>query len=70
MPLPLDKTLKREVLIDGVPHTVTVGPRGVKVTAKGFRIGRGLSWRAILALGAEEGPEPPGRASGAPAGEP
>ncbi|WP_158508637.1 hypothetical protein [Gemmatirosa kalamazoonensis] len=49
---------------------MTVGPRGVKVTAKGFRIGRGLSWRAILALGAEEGPEPPGRTSGAPAGEP
>jgi len=56
MPLPLDKTLKREIVIDGVPHTVTIGPRGVKVTAKGFRKGRGLSWRAILALGATEGP--------------
>ena len=33
---------------------------GVKITAKGFRKGRGLSWRAILALGAEEGPGEPG----------
>ena len=57
MPLPLDKTLKREVLIDGVAHTVTIGPRGVKVTPKGFRKGRGLSWREILALGQEEGPD-------------
>jgi len=60
MPLPLDKTLKREIVIDGVPHTVAIGPRGVKITAKGFRKGRGLSWRAILALGAEEGPGEPG----------
>ena len=60
MPLPLDKTLKREIVIDGVPQTVAIGPRGVKVTAKGFRKGRGLSWRAVLALGAEEGPGEPG----------
>ena len=60
MPLPLDKTLKREILIDGHPHTVAIGPRGVKITAKGFRKGRGLSWRAILALGEEEGPGEPG----------
>ena len=60
MPLPLDKTLKREVVIDGVLHTVTIGPRGVKVTPKGFRKGRGLSWREILALGAVEGPEASG----------
>ena len=59
MPLPLDKTLKREIVIDGVPHTVTIGPRGVKVTAKGFRKGRGLSRRAILALGDDEGPGAP-----------
>ena len=66
MPLPLDKTLRREVTIDGVPHTVTVGPGGVKVTAKGFRKGRVLSWRDVLALGVEEGPggpEDPGRGS-------
>ena len=57
MPLRLTTTLKREVLIDGVPHTVTVGPRGVKVTAKGFRIGRALDWADVRALGREAGPE-------------
>jgi hypothetical protein len=56
MPLPLDKSLKREVVIDGRPHTVTIGPKGVKVTAKGFRKGRALSWRDVIALGREEGP--------------
>ncbi len=68
MPLPLDKTLKREVLIDGVPHTVAIGPHGVRVTVKGFRKGRGLSWRAILAFGAEEGPEGDGASEGASGG--
>ena len=57
MPLRLDKTLRREVVIDGRPYTVAVGPRGVKVTAKGFRKGRALGWRDLLALGREEGPE-------------
>ena len=51
MPLKLDKTLRREIVIDGEPYTVAVGPDGVKITAKGFRKGRELSWRAILALG-------------------
>ena len=66
MPLPLAKTLKREVLLDGVPHTVAMGPHGVKITAKGFRIGRSLSWRAILALGTEAGPGEPGTDEPAP----
>jgi hypothetical protein len=57
MPVRLDKTLRREVVIDGRSYTVAVGPRGVKVTAKGFRKGRALGWRDVLALGREEGPE-------------
>jgi len=57
MPLPLTTTLKREILLQGIPHTVTIGPRGVKVTAKGFRKGRALDWGDVLALGREEGPE-------------
>ena len=62
MPIPLDKTLKREIDIEGRPYSVTVGPRGVKVTAKGFRKGRALTWAEVLALGAEEGPEAQGDA--------
>ena len=54
MPLKLDKTLRREILLDGQPYTIAIGPGGVRVTAKGFRKGRGLSWRAVLDLGTEE----------------
>jgi hypothetical protein len=62
MPLRLDKIFKREIEIDGRPYSVTIGPRGVKVTAKGFRKGRALSWADVLALGAEEGPGDSGAA--------
>ena len=40
----LDKSLKREVLIDGKPHTVTLTPQGLKLTEKGRRNGIELSW--------------------------
>jgi hypothetical protein len=55
VPLPLDKTLRREIVLDDATYTVAVGPTGVKITPKGFRKGRELSWRAILALGTDEG---------------
>lgn len=54
MPLPLDRTLKREVVVDGAPYTVTVSPYGVKLVRKGFRKGRAVSWRALLAGGRPE----------------
>jgi hypothetical protein len=53
MPIKLDKTLRREIVLDGQPYTVTISPRGVKLTAKGFRKGRELTWRALLDDGAE-----------------
>ena len=49
MALPLERTLKREVVIDGTPYTVTLSPLGVKLVRKGFRKGRATSWRALLA---------------------
>ena len=55
MPQKLDKTLRREITIDGAPYTLSIGPEGVKITAKGFRKGRELSWRAVLTLGGEDG---------------
>ena len=64
MPLRFDKTLRREVVIDGEAYTVAVGPRGVKVTAKGFRKGSALTWREVLALGHQEGPEWDGERTG------
>lgn len=55
MPTPLTKPLKRELLIDGEPYTITVSPLGVRLVKKGFRKGRAVSWRALLArLAAED----------------
>ncbi|MFN2399068.1 MAG: hypothetical protein ABR543_10595 [Gemmatimonadaceae bacterium] len=50
----LDKILKREIDIDGEPYTVALSPQGVKLTQKGFRKGREMSWRSLWA-GATEG---------------
>lgn len=47
----LDKTLRREVTINGEIHTVTVSPDGVKVTKKGFRKGSELTWAQVLQNG-------------------
>ena len=55
MPIKLDKTLRREIVLDGQPYTVTISPRGVKLTAKGFRKGREVSWRALLDDAAPDG---------------
>jgi hypothetical protein len=52
----LDKVIKREIELDGQPYMVTISPDGVKLTQKGFRKGKGLSWRAVLAQGSEDQP--------------
>jgi len=44
----LDKSIKRELEIDGKPYTITITPEGVKVTEKGRRNGPELSWRSIV----------------------
>jgi hypothetical protein len=51
----LDKTIKREIEMDGQAYMVTISPDGVKLTQKGFRKGREMSWRALWAGGSEEG---------------
>jgi hypothetical protein len=45
----LQKTIRREIEINGELYTVAVSPEGVKLTRKGFRKGTELSWRALLA---------------------
>lgn len=47
MPTKLEKTLKREIQINGEPHIATISPEGVKVTKKGFRKGNEITWQAI-----------------------
>jgi hypothetical protein len=49
----LEKTLKREITIDGKAYMVAISPEGVKVTQKGFRRGPEMTWRAIISGEAE-----------------
>jgi hypothetical protein len=51
----LDKTLKREIDIDGQPYMVAISPEGVKLTQKGFRKGREMTWKTMWSGGSEEG---------------
>ena len=44
----LDKTLKRELSIDGHPYTITLSPDGLTVTLKGRRKGLHLPWRDLI----------------------
>ena len=44
----LETTLKREIDIKGQPFTLAISPVGLKLTAKGKRNGRELSWVEIL----------------------
>ncbi len=44
----LDKTLKREVSIDGRAFVVAISPEGVKLTLKGRRKGQELRWSDLI----------------------
>jgi hypothetical protein len=44
----LDKTIKRELELDGKLYTVAISPEGVKVTPKGARKGHEISWSTIV----------------------
>jgi hypothetical protein len=48
MTTPLDKTLKRELSIDGHLYTVTLSPEGLTLTIKGRRKGLQLVWRDLV----------------------
>ncbi|HEX5437877.1 MAG TPA: hypothetical protein VFW98_12005 [Gemmatimonadaceae bacterium] len=54
----LEKTLKREIEIDGQAYMVAISPDGVKLTQKGFRKGPELTWKQILASGGGSAPAP------------
>ena len=53
MPAKLDKTIKRELALDGNLYTVTISPDGVKITPKGARKGQEISWPTLLSGDAE-----------------
>lgn len=48
MMAPLDKPLRREVHIDGLPYTLTVDPEGLKLVEKGRRKGITLRWQDLV----------------------
>ena len=48
MAVKLEKSIKRELELDGRAYTVTIGPEGVKVVEKGKRNGQEVSWRSIV----------------------
>ncbi|HYY60071.1 MAG TPA: hypothetical protein VE756_01645 [Burkholderiales bacterium] len=44
----LDKSLRREVAIDGEPYMLTISPDGLKLVPKGKRKGVELAWKALV----------------------
>ena len=44
----LEGTLKRELDVEGRPYTLTIGPEGLKLVAKGRRKGYELAWSALV----------------------
>ena len=44
----LEKSIKRELELDGKAYTITIAPEGVKVVEKGKRKGREISWKSIV----------------------
>ena len=44
----LDKTLKREIDINGEPYMLSISPEGLKLVPKGKRKGHELSWDALV----------------------
>lgn len=48
----LDRPLKREILINEKPYTLTIDADGLKLVEKGRRNGHALSWKSVV-TGAE-----------------
>jgi hypothetical protein len=52
----LSKQLKREIDVDGKPYMVTLSPDGLKLTEKGKRLGRELTWKDLVGAEAAAAP--------------
>ncbi len=44
----LDRPLKREIVVDEKPYTLTIDANGLKLVEKGRRNGQEVSWKEIL----------------------
>jgi hypothetical protein len=49
----LNKTVRRELELDGVSYTLKISPAGIHLARKGHRKGHELSWRDLLSGEAE-----------------
>jgi len=54
----LERTIRREITIDGEPYTIAISPEGLRLTRKRFRSGVEMSWKAIWTQGGRRD-EPP-----------
>ncbi len=53
----LDKTIKRELDLEGKLYTVAISPEGVKVTPKGARKGYEVSWSTLVGRDTDARPD-------------
>jgi hypothetical protein len=44
----LEKSLRREIEVDGKPYMLTIDPQGLKLVPKGKRKGLELAWQALV----------------------
>lgn len=44
----LESVLKREIVVDGAPYTLTIDPNGLSLVPKGKRKGYALEWSAFV----------------------
>jgi hypothetical protein len=44
----LDRPLKREIVVDEKPYTLTIDATGLKLVEKGRRNGQEVSWKQVL----------------------
>lgn len=48
MTTPLDKPIRRELLVEDKPYTLTIDPAGLKLVEKGRRNGLSLAWADLV----------------------
>lgn len=44
----LEKTIKRELALDGAAYMIAISPEGLKITEKGKRKGLELAWKDLI----------------------
>ncbi|HEX8942296.1 MAG TPA: hypothetical protein VF785_04105 [Gemmatimonadaceae bacterium] len=54
----LDKTIRREIEINGEAFTIAISPDGFRLTKKRFRSGVALSWKSLWARRGQDTPSP------------